>query len=411
MPLDEAVAKGLIPCAGCGAKGAAVKRVDGKPHFLCPKCAGGKSTAWIGALVAVAVFAAAAWWLTQGTAAPPPDPLAEAEALVRAGRFREARLLLEARPAAMAGDPRPLILLGHVLLNLGATEKALEAFRGVLETDPDSAAVGGIWIGVALQRLSRSAEALPYLETPFPNAALDEQRKASLAECLLDLERYDDALRLLGDGRDPRRLWARHRALRYGGRDAEAEALLKDVDPKELWPFRVTQGREAGDFEGAKKTIDVRFKEAPGDRLKLVRAAMSISADTGDAATLEALAGELAAGTDVQLRAEGMVYRAIALLQLGKAEEAKRQAETFLAKTDPELSAIRLDRLQMLRLAGRATDADLETEAKRVSHFHANDLYWFLAVVTGDKAWAEKGLAATPGRNFPYHALKRLAGK
>ena len=65
----------------------------------------------------------------------------------------------------------------------------------------------------------------------------------------------------------------------------------------------------------------------------------------------------------------------------------------------------------MQHLIGKASTAELEAEAKRVSRVRANDLYWFLAVASGERVWAEKGLEATPGRNFPYHALRRLAGK
>jgi len=42
---------------------------------------------------------------------------------------------------------------------------------------------------------------------------------------------------------------------------------------------------------------------------------------------------------------------------------------------------------------------------------HANELLWYLALVTGDRARAERAAAATPGHNFPYHAIQRLLKK
>ena len=35
-------------------------------------------------------------------------------------------------------------------------------------------------------------------------------------------------------------------------------------------------------------------------------------------------------------------------------------------------------------------------------------LHTDLALATGEKAWARKAADATPGRNFPYHAIQRL---
>jgi hypothetical protein len=410
LPLEEAVAKGLIPCASCGAKSAAVKRVEGKPHFLCATCSGGRRTTWLGVLLGLGLVAAAAAWLApRGPEAPPQT--GDVDRFLREGKTREAVRALEAQAQAAPGDPRPLFLLGRLRLDLGYTEGALAAFVRVIELEPDAALTAGLFVGVCLQRLGRAGEALPQLQATVGDPALDALRKASLAECLLDLERYDEALALLGDGKDPRRLWARHRALSYGGRPAEARALLKDVDPREAWTFEASRLREDGDFEGARRLLDARRKAAPDDRLKLARSELLLAADEGDLTRLLERAGELAAASDVQLRAQGLGYRATACLLAGNRDGARAAAEAFFATADPELSSIRLERLQMRYLLGQATVADIEAEAKRVSRAHANDLYWFLAAATEDRAWAEKGLAATPGRNFPYHALKRLAGK
>ena len=62
----------------------------------------------------------------------------------------------------------------------------------------------------------------------------------------------------------------------------------------------------------------------------------------------------------------------------------------------------------MRHLAGELKTADLETEAALLSRFHANDLLWYLALESGDRARAERALAATPGHNYPYHSIRRL---
>jgi tetratricopeptide (TPR) repeat protein len=413
MPLDEAVAKNLIPCSRCGAKGAAVRRIEGKPHFLCGAC--GRRNRWIvaaGTAVALAAVAFFAWRMGVRPGAPTPVAGAEdVERLLRAGRHRDARARLEAQIRAQPDDPRPLILLGHCLLNLGYTDGALDAFRRAVAVDPESASVGGLWIGMALQALGRAAEARPHLETPFPQPQLDDQRKASLVECLVDLELYDDALRLLGEATDPARLRARYRALRLAGRPADAEALLKHVGPKDLWTFRATQRREDGDFEGARQVLDAQRRASPEDRFKVARAAVALAADEGDLTRVLEHAAELRQAPQAQLRAEGLAFRAMAFLLAGNRDGARAAAEEFLSSVDQELSSLRLERLQMLHVLGKATTADVEAEAARVARVRANDLYWFLAAATEDRAWAEKGLAATPGRNFPYHALQRFAAK
>ena len=132
-----------------------------------------------------------------------------------------------------------------------------------------------------------------------------------------------------------------------------------------------------------------------------------MAVETNDLPRLEALAAELAG--DPRHFGEGLWFRAMGRLLAGKPAEARAIAEEFLSKTHPELSSIRLERLQMRVLTGQAGAGDVEAEAKRMPRVRANDLFWFLAVATGDRAWAEKGLAATPGRNFSYYSLKRLA--
>jgi thioredoxin-like negative regulator of GroEL len=409
IPLEDAVARGLIPCSACGAKGAGVKRVEGKPHFLCATCSRGRATPWIAGLVGVLVLAGAAYWLRPAppAARPPQDDwFVEADALLRARKYPEARAALEAQARETPADARVHFLLGQCLLAMGVAEGAHAAFTTAAAADKDAVPINALWAGIALQRLGRSAEALPLLQPPTV-PKFEEHRRAALVECLLDLERYDEALRAMGT--EPGLLWERHRALRYGGKPAEAQAVEDRADPKEAWTFRVTRLREEGDFDGVRAVLEKRRKEAPEDRLKLARAELSVAVETNDLPRLEALAAELAA--DPRHLAEGLWFRAMGRLLAGKPAEARATAEEFLAKTPAEVSSIRLERLQMRFLAGKATAEEVEAEAKRISRVRGNDLYWFLAVATGDRAWAEKGLAATPGRNFPYYSLKRLTGK
>ncbi|HEX7896639.1 MAG TPA: tetratricopeptide repeat protein [Planctomycetota bacterium] len=411
IPLEDAVARGLIPCSACGAKGAGVKRVEGKPHFLCGTCAKkGRSTSWVALGIVLIGVVGVAWWLKPSTSAAPPrgsDWFVQADGLLRAGKYPEARALLEGRAKETPEDARVHFLLGQCLLAMGAAEGAHAAFVAAAAADKDAVPVNSLWAGIALQRLGRSAEALPLLQPTAAGPKFEERRRAALVECLLDLERYEEALNAIGN--DPGMLWERHRALRYGNKPSAAEALETQADPKDAWTFRGTRLREEGDFDGARAVLEKRRQEAPEDRPRLARAELSVAVETNDLPRLEALAAELAA--DPRHFAEGLWFRAMGRLLAGKPAEARAIAEEFLAKTHPELSSIRLERLQMRFLTGQATAADVEAEAKRTGRVRANDLYWFLALATGDRAWAEKGFTETPGRNFPYHALKRLAGK
>lgn len=406
IPLEEAVKRGLIPCATCGAKGAAVKRLEGKPHFLCEKCSKARWPALLALLAGLVVLLGAAWWLRPSG---PPGKIEEnwfsnADLLLRAGKYGEARKLLEARARATPEDARVHFLLGQCLLAMGAAETAHAAFVSAAVADPDAVPVNSLWAGIALQRLGRSAEALPLLQATTAGPAFEERRRAALVECLLDLERYGEALDTLGSAGP---LWERHRALRYGGRTAEADALLDMADPKESWTLKATKLREDGDFEGARALVAARRKQDPADRLRQDRVELSVAVEAGDLDRLRALTAEL----DPKNVAEVLWFRAMSRLLDGKPAEARAAAEEFLAKTDAELSSIRLERLQMRFLTAKASAADVEAEIKRVPRVRANDLYWFLALATGDRAWAEKGLASTPGKNFPYHSLRRLAGK
>ena len=237
-------------------------------------------------------------------------------------------------------------------------------------------------LGLSLKTIGHAAEALPYVE---PVTDLNRGRRDDLAEVYLDLERYDDALKILS----PDAVWGRHRALAYLGRADEAKKLVETADPFLL----AGQLREAGDFAGAAKIL----ADNPGPRAK--KGELILAIESGELAKGDALADDDA------------FFRSIAHLLGGRRDKAVSAAWEFLAKTDKEFAPLRLERMMMRHLTGELKDADLEAEVKLLSRFHANDVLWYLALATGDRAWAEKAAAATPGHNYPYHAIQRLLKK
>ena len=401
IPLEEALARGLVPCTTCSAKGPGVKRAgDG---FACEACAakkGGRGALW-GAAVGGLLLIGWAAWLLQPAPVPGADPfVAEMDSLLKQGKFAALRDRIVEKLPTTPQDPGLHLFLGHAHFNLGHVEDALGEFRKAAELDPSVAAPAETWTGICLQRLGYAAEALPLLQKPILPDALDERRRLALAEALLDLERYDDALALLpAKSRDPRSIFNRHRGLRYGGKTKEADALLDSLDPKEAWTFRMTLKREAGDFDGARALLAAN--KAATDPARFARAELTLALEEGNLTRLLDLAGD----------PDGLWFRAVGLLLAGNLDEAKLMAEEFLRKTDPKLASLRQYRTMMLLLADRMNVPDFEAEVKRVHRFQAPDYCFFLALLSGDKAWAVKGLETSPGHNFPYHALKRLAGR
>jgi hypothetical protein len=175
------------------------------------------------------------------------------------------------------------------------------------------------------------------------------------------------------------------------GKGDEAKKLIGDRDPVML----AGQLREEGDFAGAAKALE----SATGPRAK--KAELSLAIESGDLAKIE----PIAAGLSPE---DGAFARALGHLLAGRRDKAMTAAFEFLYKTDREFSPLRLERMMMRHLAGELKDADLESEAKLLSRFHANDLLWYLALATGDRAWAEKAAASTPGHNYPCHSIQRL---
>jgi thioredoxin-like negative regulator of GroEL len=419
IPLNEAVARGIIPCSTCGASGADVKKIGNKNHFLCARCAR-RGRIWTLALTGLTILVVGLGGfllfrsrppvepgLPPGVK-PPPEPeywMKETTSLMKQGRFKEVRERTQDLLDKMPKDGLLNIVMGRCLLNLGATDAAIPYL--LVASESQYKADAAIWLGMAYKRIGHTAQALSYLEPLFKE---DPSGRPELGEVYLDLERYDDALKLLPD--DPSTLWARHRALVYLGKKEEARKLLEGRDDREVGTLKAGQLREEGDFDGARKVLE-SLKPEPGSPAwhRVQRSLLQLTIESGDLAKLDPVIAELAADKDPQIQGEAIFARAIAALLAGQKDKAKGVAWEFLAKTDKEFSPLRLERMMMRHQVGELKDADLEAEAKLLCRFQANDLLWYLALAVGDRAWAEKALASTPGHNYPYHSIQRLLKK
>jgi len=426
IPLKEAVDRGLIPCASCGARGAGVRKVGDKDYLLCEKCArGGGAWIWVLAGLTFAVVALVVLLLrmrspdvhTPDEALPPPPSRAtevepwvkESDKLLKQGRFRELRERTQELLDKMPEQGFLNMTMGRCLMNLGANDEAIPYLLVALKSEHKANA--SLFLGMAYKKIGHAVQALPLLEKQF---GADPAGHGELAELYIDLERYDDALRLLTDLSDRAGLWARHRALVYSGKADEAAKLLEGRDPDEVASLRAGQLREEGDFAGAQKIIDAQTAKVPAGSpvwFQLRRSERQLAIEAGDLPRLDAVAASFDADKDRQTQAEGACARAIGHLLAGRLEPAKAAGWEFLAKYGKEASTLRNERMMMRHLVGELKAADLEAEAKLLSRFHANDLLWYLALVTGDRPRAEQALAATPGHNFPYHAIQRLLKK
>jgi thioredoxin-like negative regulator of GroEL len=328
-----------------------------------------------------------------------------------AGKLVEARDRIRGLLEPLPRHPLLNLMLGQCLVRLRDDEAAVAPLEIAIQEDPAARPLGAVLLGVALQNLGRSAMALPHLETPSGIEEIESLRLFTLAQVLLDLERYDEALRQL----DPRGaggglLWARHRALLYSGKSAEALELLEGKDPLEAGVLRAMQLREAGDFEEARKALDaVPAGDAPPSRL--LRARITLGIESGDLAAAAASAETLAGLEDRQSRGEGLYFKAFLRLLAGGRDDAKAAAWEFLAKAPADFSPLRFERLQMRVLVGELKPEELAAEARTLPRPYANDLYAFLALSTGDRSWAGQADAATPARNYPHHLIRRLLRK
>lgn len=420
IPLEEAAARGIIPCSACGAQGADVRKIGGKNYFLCARCAR-RGGVWTWALVALTIAVVVLGGILLRRNPPPddappgakgqePEPwMQETTQLIKSGRFREARERIQGLLEALPKQPALNFLMGRCLMSLRAFDAALPYLTTAYEAGPPYQAEAGLRLGLAYKTIGHAAQALKYLEQPL---SADEAGRGELAEVYLDLERYGDALKLLPDAKDAGTLWARHRALVYLGKGAEAKKLFEGRDEREVATLLAGQLREEGDFPGARTLLE-SMKPEPGSPAwhRVLRSRLSLAIESGDFATLDPVVGELAADRDAQIQGEGLFARALGHLLQGRADAAKATAWEFLAKTDKEFSPLRLERMMMRHLVGDLNVDALEDEIKLLSRFHANDLLWYLALATGTRTYAERAAESTPGHNYPYHSIQRLLKK
>jgi len=184
IPLGEAVARDLIPCSLCGAKGAGVEPVGGRKHFLCAACAA-RGRRWTWALVgAVLLAAGAAIYALRASAsgrtpagAPRVEsPVSEAEyrslledivRLSREGKPEEVLKLIQPVLARIPDDPVLNLYVARSLMPLSYYEPSLRGWTLGMQVDPKVEPECRFELGFAYQRMSHSAAALPFLEKAF----------------------------------------------------------------------------------------------------------------------------------------------------------------------------------------------------------------------------------------------------
>lgn len=423
IPLDEAVARELIPCSSCGATGADVRRVGRRKHLLCASCArriAGWAWAVLGVLAAAILVLVLTLVLPRGPKGPTVQEreeqiLREVTALSRAGNPGQAIRLLQRPLEQNPGSPFLHLARARALRQMGYYEVSIPSWQTALEGIPAAEGECRFSLGQALLRLGRATEALAHLDKPVPNSPLEAERPLVLAECLTELQRYEEALRIL-EGRPISFpvAFVRHRAYRYLGRRDDAEKTARALDElAERNPeARVAQAllqavilREEGDFAGARKVLEA-FRDHP----RAMRSALLVGFEAGDAAALKEAGRKLAARDEAAPDAWGLGLWFVAMGHLlqGEREPARAAARDFLQRTDPGISALRMERLMMRHLTGELRDDELEAEAKSVADVWANDIYYYLALATGDRTWGEKARVTTAGRDMPYHAIQRL---
>lgn len=344
--------------------------------------------------------------------------------LMRKGEFKEARSRLQGLLDRNPGMPAIHLQMGRCLMALQYYEAALGHLQVAMGAIPEAREECRLHLGVVLKNVGRVAQAVVFFEPKFQDEDHESKRGLLLAECYLDLERYGEALALLEHARlGEGTAWARFRALCYQQKATEALEFVSSLDATAAKEpsvratqaaLRASHAREQGDFAAAHKLLEdalLRAEAGSREAFSLRRASMAILLEAGEAGKLEAASVELEKASIPRIRIEAIWNRAMARLLAGKREAALETAREFLAAADPEYTPLRWERMMMRHLVGELKDADLESEVKALPRSRANDLLYYLALATGGRAWAEKALEATPGRNYPYHAIRRLLGQ
>lgn len=378
-------------------------------------------------LVGVAAVVAAVWifrprrgGMEEGLSIPPPaaarSAAEEAIRLLEERRFPEARERLRGVLEAVPQDGVLNLLMGRCLREMAYFESSVPFWKAARDRFPPAREECDLNLGLALFRMGHAVEALPFLKKNLQQPDLEAGRRLALAECCLELERYEEALRILegapsGGGVS----WIRHRALSYLDRADEARREVEALPESQSLMraiLEISLARESGDFESAGRSLQAalsRVGDGTSDWARLKRSEIALRIEAGDTVALDRVTDELVGVSEAHVAGVALWGRAIARLLVGKKEEAVAAAGEFLAGVNPEFTPLRMERLMMLHLAGRIADEALEAEIPSLSRTWQNDLLYYLALVRGgDRRLAERALQATPGRNFPYHAIRRL---
>ncbi|HEV3028532.1 MAG TPA: hypothetical protein VG457_13220, partial [Planctomycetota bacterium] len=207
IPLNEAVERGILPCASCGSKGAEVRTVGGKEQFLCAKCGrGGKLWAWVLAGFTLAVVGLVLLLLRGRTSenrrplpipehARDPEPwMKETLRLMDMKRYTDARVRIQELLEPLPKQPELNLLMGRCLMSLHYYDSAIPYLATAYDAGGAFRDEAGLRLGLVFKTIGHAREALPFLEQPSGG---DVTVRGELAEVYLDLERYEDALKAL----------------------------------------------------------------------------------------------------------------------------------------------------------------------------------------------------------------------
>jgi tetratricopeptide (TPR) repeat protein len=327
------------------------------------------------ALAAVAALAVAAAATRRASAEDPPP--ADCEALLRAGRAREAAECFRARAAEPGGDTAEVLSgLGRALLQAGDPQGALEPLRRAVAkagARSDRTALAGALVAAAEERTARgpalSIDVEPYLRDAIAVAAADAE--ASPEEAAATALLRARARHLLGEHDEARRelstsplLDTRPDALDLLGRVEHAAGN---------WVASAAAFEAAGNPRAAATA----WYAAKDPRVVPAYVALLRAAPRDEALLEEAIGGARAAG------AAGDLERALAAES--PPEEARGPwlfARARLAETDGR----RDDALALHREAARAAPADPRPRAEVAR------LRW--ASAPGDPAAVEEAIAS-----------------
>jgi tetratricopeptide (TPR) repeat protein len=316
--------------------------------------------------------------LGKAHALAPSDPYAQLHyglGLHAAGRHAEAATQFRASALLLPNDPAPYLNLSAALLALGDHRKALDAARRARRRAP-KLPQAVYMVGLALLALDRLDEA----ETEFA-AALRLAPDLADAWVNLGIVRYrrDDI---------ERAKVAMRRALVAAPAHAAAAANLGVF-------LRLTGHVEEG--EGLLRGVLVRNPAAAEARLNLA-AALLQEERIGDAL---ALLDERPVPSEPRLAVHWLLQRSLALLQLGRAEEARTVLAT-LGEVPPELAPLVSWRRALLALAEGDAAGARERAGEMEQALTAPDLvpeHRIMAHFDLAKLWSQQ---REPDRAFPH---------